>query len=184
MLAITGSRPAQLAAVCCLLAFAGGGAVARAGDIPPAPPAPLFSGTHLTSVAQASSLPYLGAYLSVEALTLGGGVNFNYESGGLLDTTGTATRDHVALGFHLYAAYVTRNTPELAMGPELTWAASLTPGHPLTYHAFYPGWTFWYAPFNAPLLLGVGFSLNVAFSGDDVSIGLATPGFRLAWVVF
>jgi hypothetical protein len=148
-------------------------------------PAAIYEGTHLAGFAQAAALPFVGVYATIGGLTLGGGIQFNYVSQGIPEPSappGTPSNVHTSFGLHVYGSYMVHDVLPFATGPEFTWATSVAPDA-FQVNVLLPGWAFWYAPFPAPLLVGTAMNANLTFlPGGEYTLGLATPGLRLAWL--
>lgn len=151
---------------------------------PAGPPAhPLFSGLGfgaLISVNQQPSLVLVGSY---DSLLFGAGVQLSYNSQGVPDSDGMATSHKVLASGTVGLQYMLYNRHPVALGPEIDYTTSLAPGDPFRVHTVSGGAAFWYAPFNAPVLVGGAWLAAVSHtSGAATTLDLMSPSLRLVLV--
>lgn len=161
---------------------------ARAQDVPvpqsveqtgrPVPP-PLLSGLHLAAITGVSEIPAVFAGLSWNALQLAVGVAASNE----VPPGGTGPNS-VYAGLITSVQYAVYNRAPVALGPEISWSTNLT-GEAFRSNTLLPGFGFWFAPFNAPILLGCAWNVRLSFAqGKDATFAFMTPALRLAFGLF
>jgi hypothetical protein len=149
----------------------------------PAAKHPLFHGTGYSFVGGISESPVLGFGWNVDALLFAAGVGLKYDANGLMPPP--ADKDKFSLTAFVSASYMAYNTYPFAMGPELAWVTSLAPGDAVTqYSQLQPGLALWYAPWNAPILIGTALQLPITFTkGRKATIETTYPGIRVIWAL-
>lgn len=149
---------------------------------PAAPPDhPLFHGVHTSVSGELSSSPVLTFGWNIDAALFAVGVGFKYDPNGLMPAP--APKEKFSFTLFLSGAYMVYNKFPFACGPELGYVTSLAPGKAITgYSQLLPALAFWYAPFNAPILLGTALQLPITFTkGRDATIETTYPGVRVIW---
>jgi hypothetical protein len=149
----------------------------------PAAPAghPLFHGVKTSISGELSSSPVLTFGWNVDAALFAIGVGFKYDPNGLMPAP--APKEKFSFTLFASAAYMLYNTFPFACGPELGFVTALAPGDAITgYSQLLPALALWYAPFNAPILLGTALQLPVTFTkGREATIQTTYPGVRVIW---
>jgi hypothetical protein len=68
------------------------------------------------------------------------------------------------------------------MGPELNFIGSLSPNYPMTMVIFTPMWALRYAPWKAPIAIGTGVGMSLAFEkGAKPVASLSTQGLDIVY---
>lgn len=151
----------------------------------PAPAAkhPLFHGTGYSIVGGISESSVLGFGWNFDSLLFAAGVGLKYDPNGLMPPP--ANKDKFSFTAFLSTSYMVYNTYPFAMGPELAWVTSLAPGKAITgYSQLQPGWALWYAPWNAPILIGTALQLPITFTkGRKATLETTYPGIRVIWAL-
>jgi hypothetical protein len=161
-----------------------GFSAARAAE--PAPPPvvavshpPLFNGVAFGALVSASQVPSLILVGSYNSLLFGAGVQFSYNRAGLPDAGGAPTGDKVLMSAAFDLQYMVFNRNPVAIGPEVDYATSLAPVNPFKVNNVTAGVAFWYAPFNAPVLLGGAWLVSISNApGAPTTVDLLTPALR------
>jgi hypothetical protein len=167
-----------LAAVLCLSTAIPVGAQAEDAARSPAPagpPAHLIGGNAPLLVGGVSDSPYALFGVGLDGgIVVGAGVRFGYD--------GTANSDKASFGALFHGAYMLKNTPNFAVGPELAIEMPFAPS-PASTVKFTPGIALWYAPFSVPILFGTAIALDIVYvkNGGNVVVELRTPGLRIGF---
>jgi hypothetical protein len=154
---------------------------------PPPPPAdePVFSGGGIALQGGLGSSSQILLSFNAGSALFGLGLGFGYNQAGV-GANQMAGADPavetISFALSTYFAYMAYNTKPLAFGPELDFEAQLAPGDPFQVSVLTPGFSMWYHPFPAPLLIGTMIGLRIGFSGyGNPTVGTEYPGVRLRW---
>jgi hypothetical protein len=131
-----------------------------------------------------SESPNVVVGLNWNALVFGLGTNMNYQSNGAATAEEQQSRPRrFVLGAVAAVQYMVYNRAPIAFGPEVICATNLRPGRAFETNLIAAGIGFWYAPFNAPILLGTAWNARISFGRDgrDAAFTLATPSLRLGF---
>jgi len=78
--------------------------------------------------------------------------------------------------------YFVHDKAPFAMGPELNLIGSLSPNYPLSVIVFTPMWALRYSPWKAPIAIGTGLGMSLAFArGAKPVANLATQGLDIVY---
>lgn len=171
-------RNPVFAAMLCLSAAIPVGAQAEdaaRSRTPAGPHAHLFGRNAPLLIAGVSDSPYALFGVGLDGgIVVGAGVHFGYN--------GAANRDRASFDALFQGAYMLKNTPNFAAGPELAIEMPFAPS-PASTVKFSPGVAIWYAPFSVPILFGTAIDLDIKYvkDGGNVVVGLRTPGLRIGF---
>jgi hypothetical protein len=171
-------RNLVFAAVLCLSTAIPFGAQAEGpaqAPAPAGPPAHLIGRNAPLLVAGVSDSPWALFGVGLDGgIVVGAGVRFGYN--------GAANSDNASFGALVHGAYMLKNTPNFAVGPELAIEMPFAPS-PASTVIFTPGMAIWYAPFSVPILFGTAIDLDIKYvkDGGNVVVGLRTPGLRIGF---
>lgn len=142
---------------------------------------PLIKGGHYGAVVAAIDTPALVfAFTLGPGFLVGAGLGITYDGNGLPGPTGP-TPDKWASSALVFGQYMIVNRARFAMGPELSFSASFAPDDAFTRKFIAPGWAFWYAPFDAPILIGGAWSAKISLvTGLETIADLGSLGLRFA----
>jgi hypothetical protein len=150
---------------------------------PPAGPAgeapPLIGGFRPGIIASVSDLPFVAPGLQLDGgyfVSLGLGAT--YDGNGLAGPAGPTDKKFGG-NIVLYAAKMVKNTFPFAHGPEVLASLPFGATSFLDVVVVQPGYGMYYAPFNAPILIGTGFGVRTTFiKGAKPRMDLTTNGVR------
>ncbi len=135
-------------------------------------------GSALTFVSDSPAL--IGGVGFDGGLFLGAGFSLDFNPNVANDGEESAS---VHTSLILYGFYAVHNEAPVALGPELLLHANLTPGDVLSPFVIQPGFAFYVAPFDAPVLIGSALSLQIVTQrGEDPAIKTLSPALRFGWV--
>ncbi|MCA9580588.1 MAG: hypothetical protein KC416_02260 [Myxococcales bacterium] len=158
-----------------------------AQDAAPSESKPLVGGNNMSIFGTVGSQSTITGAINLDGgiiLALGLGFQFN-GNGGATNALGAAGGPSDKVGFllALNAEYMVYNVFPFAMGPEVTAAFSIAPGDAFSAVAIQPGWAFWYAPWAAPIGVGVNVGLPITLlKGADPIISTVTGGIRFSYI--
>jgi hypothetical protein len=159
-----------------LLVAAGTASAQDATPAAAAPPAdrPLFDGTHFgvgSSFGTDSPVALLAG--NTGAVLWGVGALFSHD--------GNAEMNKTAANLVLNLQYMIHNRFPFAMGPEIDFIPELAPSS-FDNNTLQVGWSLWYAPWNAPIVIGSAVLVNVDFpAGKSAVVTSLTPAVRIVF---
>jgi hypothetical protein len=156
-----------------------------AATIAPQPPAAngrMFSGGGFAILGSVGASSGLAVSFNAGAALFSIGLDFQFDPRGLANGD-SRSDDELAMRISLGFAFMAYNHAKLAFGPEIGLVSTLAPGAAFTSRSeLHPGLALWYAPFDAPLLIGTALLLPITFqSGADPVLGSEYPGLRIRY---
>ncbi len=158
--------------------------VARAGEapagsarpseasVPPEPP-PLISGNRVFFGAGVSDQPFVLA-----GIGLHGGTVLALGFGALYDNL--AAPNKLSVQAVAYAAYMIKNVPYFAMGPEAFFLANLG-ANPASAYTVRTGYALYYSSSALPFVIGFGLDVDLTFTGHHFRFSVVSPAVRFAF---
>jgi hypothetical protein len=143
-------------------------------------------GTFFTGAAVSATPAVLFGYFPVDHFATTIGVGFTYNGNGspsspLTEVKG-APNNHVGSDLFLDFLYFVHDRAPFAMGPELNFITSMSPNVPFTVVVVTPMWALRYAPWKAPIAIGTGLGMSIAFTkGAQPVASLATQGLDIVY---
>lgn len=143
-------------------------------------------GAWYTGAAVSSTPAILLGYFPVDHLATTVGLGLEYNANGapaspLTGIKGTAN-NHVGADLFLDVIYFVHDKAPFAMGPELNFIGSLAPNYPMSVVVVTPMWALRYAPWKAPVAIGTGLGMSMAFAKNEKPVlGLATQGLDIVY---
>jgi poly(hydroxyalkanoate) depolymerase family esterase len=143
-------------------------------------------GAFFTGAAVSATPAVLFGYFPVDHFATTVGLGFTYNGNGspsspLTDVKG-APNNHVGSDLFLDFIYFVHDRAPFAMGPELNFITSLSPNVPFTEVIVTPMWALRYAPWKAPIAIGTGLGMSIAFTkGAQPVASLATQGLDIVY---
>jgi len=157
------------------------------GEKPAPKPAYLgHQGTFFTGAAVSTTPAALFGYFPVDHLATTVGLGFTYDGNGTPTSPLTgikgASNNRIGSDLFLDVLYFVHDVAPFAMGPELNFIGSLSPNYPMTMVIFTPLWALRYAPWKAPIAIGTGIGMSLAFEkGAKPVASLATQGLDIVY---
>ena len=143
-------------------------------------------GTFFVGAAVSSTPAALVGIFPIDHLATTVGLGFTYDGNGTPTSPLTgikgAGNNRVGSDLFLDVLYFVHDVAPFAMGPELNFIGSLSPNYPMTMVIVTPLWALRYAPWKAPIALGTGIGMSLAFErGAKPVASLATQGLDLVY---
>jgi poly(hydroxyalkanoate) depolymerase family esterase len=143
-------------------------------------------GTFFTGAAVSSTPALLFGYFPVDHLATTVGLGFTYDGNGSPTSPLTGIKgdsnNRVGSDLFLDVLYFVHDVAPFAMGPELNFIGSLSPNYPMTMVIVTPLWALRYAPWKAPIAIGTGLGMSLAFEkGAKPVASLATQGLDIVY---
>jgi poly(hydroxyalkanoate) depolymerase family esterase len=143
-------------------------------------------GAFFTGAAVSTTPALLFGYFPVDhlATTVGLGLTYNANGSPASPLTGIkgAANNKVGADFMVDLLYFIHDKAPFAMGPELNFIGSLSPNYPMTVVVVTPMWALRYAPWKAPIAIGTGLGMSLAFEkGAKPIASLATQGLDIVY---
>ncbi len=143
-------------------------------------------GTFFTGAAVSTTPAALFGYFPVDHLATTVGLGFTYDGNGTPTSplTGIKGAGNNRIGSDLFldVLYFVHDVAPFAMGPELNFIGSLSPNYPMTMVIVTPLWALRYAPWKAPIAIGTGIGMSLAFEkGAKPVASLATQGLDIVY---
>jgi hypothetical protein len=143
-------------------------------------------GAFFTGAAVSTTPALLFGYFPIDHLAMTGGLGLTYNANGspASPLTGIkgAANNKVGADFMFDMLYFIHDKAPFAMGPELNFIGSLSPNYPLTVVVVTPMWALRYAPWKAPIAIGTGLGMSLAFEkGAKPVASLATQGLDIVY---
>jgi len=143
-------------------------------------------GTFFVGAAVSTTPAALVGIFPVDHLATTVGLGFTYDGNGTPTSplTGIKGAGNNRIGSDLFldVLYFVHDVAPFAMGPELNFIGSLSPNYPMTMVIVTPLWALRYAPWKAPIALGTGIGMSLAFEkGAKPVASLATQGLDLVY---
>jgi hypothetical protein len=128
----------------------------------------------------------LFGYFPIDHLATTVGLGFQYDGNGSPTSplTGIKGDSNNRIGSDLFldVLYFVHDVAPFAMGPELNFIGSLSPNYPMTMVIVTPLWALRYAPWKAPIAIGTGLGMSLAFEkGAKPVASLATQGLDIVY---
>jgi hypothetical protein len=145
-----------------------------AGEAPP-----LIGGFRPGIIASVSDLPFVSAGYQLDGGIFASlGLGLTYDGNGLAGPAGP-TDKKVGGSVVLYGAKMLKNSFPIAHGPELGVLLPFGATSFFDVVVLQPGYGMYYAPFNAPILIGTGIVLKTTLvKGAKPRMDLGTSGVR------
>jgi poly(hydroxyalkanoate) depolymerase family esterase len=143
-------------------------------------------GAFFTGAAVSATPAVLFGYFPVDHFATTLGLGFTYNGNGspsspLTDVKG-APNNHVGSDLFVDFIYFIHDRAPFAMGPELNFITSLSPNVPFTEVVVTPMWALRYAPWKAPIAIGTGLGMSIAFTKNAQPVAsLATQGLDIIY---
>jgi hypothetical protein len=161
----------------------------EAKDAPPPAPAatpptaakiPLIGGNKVSIFGGVSDAPFVAVTGALNGgWIVGGGVQLNINPNGLP----AAPTSKVACTLLAYGSYQFRNEFPLSYGPEVLLAVPVAPNNVGDVVQFTPGFSLFYAPWAAPIIVGGAVGARFTFvKGASMTFDTVTVGVRFAYV--
>ena len=143
-------------------------------------------GAFYTGAAVSTTPAALLGYFPVDhlATTIGLGLEYNGNGAPASPLTGIkgTSNNHVGADLFLDVIYFVHDKAPFAMGPELNFIGSLSPNVPMTVVVVTPMWALRYAPWKAPIAIGTGVGMSMAFAKNEKPVvGIATQGLDIVY---
>jgi hypothetical protein len=143
-------------------------------------------GAFYTGAAVSTTPAALLGYFPVDHLATTVGIGFTYDGNGAPTSplTGIKGDSNNRIGSDLFldVIYFVHDVAPFAMGPELNFIGSLSPNYPMTMVIFTPMWALRYAPWKAPIAIGTGVGMSLAFErGAKPIASLSTQGLDIVY---
>ncbi|HEY3819243.1 MAG TPA: PHB depolymerase family esterase [Polyangiaceae bacterium] len=143
-------------------------------------------GAFYTGAAVSTTPAALLGYFPVDHLATTVGLGFTYDGNGTPTSPLTgikgATNNRIGSDLFLDVIYFVHDVAPFAMGPELNFIGSLSPNYPMTMVIFTPMWALRYAPWKAPIAIGTGVGMSLAFEkGAKPVASLSTQGLDIVY---
>ena len=157
------------------------------GEKPKPKPAYLgHQGTFFTGAAVSATPALLFGVFPIDHLATTLGLGFTYDGNGTPSSplTGIKGAGNNRIGSDLFldVLYFVHDVAPFAMGPELNFIGSLSPNYPMTMVIVTPLWALRYAPWKAPIAIGTGLGMSLAFEkGAKPVASLATQGLDIVY---
>jgi MYXO-CTERM domain-containing protein len=143
-------------------------------------------GTFFTGAAVSTTPAALFGVFPIDHLATTVGLGFTYDGNGTPTSplTGIKGAGNNRIGSDLFldVLYFVHDVAPFAMGPELNFIGSLSPNYPMTMVIVTPMWALRYAPWKAPIAIGTGVGMSLAFEkGAKPVASLATQGLDIVY---
>jgi hypothetical protein len=143
-------------------------------------------GAFFTGAAVSATPAWLLGFFPVDHLATTVGLGFTYNGNGAPSSPLTAVKgapnNHVGSDLFLDVLYFVHDRAPFAMGPEMNVITSLSPNYPATVILVTPLWALRYAPWKAPIAIGTGLGMSIAFTrGAQPVASLATQGLDIVY---
>lgn len=150
----------------------------------------IFKKNHFGFFGQVAESPaVLAGYTVADHLILGLGFTFGYSSMNVDPATNVAaTGNFFSSDLMISGQYFAFDSQSLAFGPSLAVMSSLVPGKVFDKLSVVPALAAWYAPFPAPLVIGVSVGVQVNMMRGPggqyaTSANVMTSGLNIGYLI-